>query len=303
MLKYISKFPDYVTQGYELGKDFKIKGKVNKIIVCGMGGSGISGCLLKDYAHSLPVFVNMDYDIPDFVDKKTLAIVISYSGNTEETLSAYKKVKEKTENLLLISSGGILGKEENVVNAPKGLPPRYSLPFLFFPMLSVLNNSNILKKDFDIDELVKNLKSIDKKEAESLAKKIGSKIPLVYATHAYASVAYRWQTQFNENSKVFAHSHFFSEHNHNEIEAELDDKFLPIMIRDSDAHERINLRMDFIAKKINPEQIELKGESRLSKMFYGILFGDFVTCYLALARGVNPGAQDNIDALKKMLSD
>ena len=297
----LTKFPEYAKKGYDLGKGFKIKGKVNKIVVCGMGGSGISGRILEDYVKQIPVFVNSSYDIPGYIDKNTLAVIISYSGNTEETIAAYQKIKKKTKKKLIIASGGVLGKEKDVIKVPKGFPPRYSLPYLFFSMLSVLNNSRIVKKDFDIDEIFENLKSFDKKDAKTLAGKLKDCTPLIYAPEGYGSVAYRWQTQFNENSKIVAHSQVFPEHNHNEIEASLDDRFKPIMLKDPGANERVNRRMEIISEMVNPEVIELKGASKLSKMFYGILFGDFTSYYLALERGVDPGKQDNIDALKDKL--
>lgn len=305
MLEHLIKFPTYVRKGYSFGKDFKIKGKVNKILVCGMGGSGISGDILKDYATDIPVFVNKNYNIPGFIDKNTLAVVISYSGNTEETISAYEQVKEKTKKRLVIASGGILGGEKNVVKVPSGLPPRYSLPFLFFSMLRVLNNSKIVEKNFDLEEVVKNLKSVNHEEAKSLARSIVCCYPLIYAPEGYGSVAYRWQTQFNENSKRLAHSQLFSEHNHNEIEAGMTHDWYALMLRDPDAHERVNKRMDIIAEPKEywgHRQVWLKGDSKLSKMFYGILYGDLVSYYLALETGNDPTKQDKIDALKKKLS-
>jgi glucose/mannose-6-phosphate isomerase len=304
MLEHLIKFPAYVRKGYSLGKDFKIKGKINKILVCGMGGSGVSGDILQDYFDNIPVFVNKSYDIPGFVDKNTLAVVISYSGNTEETISAYEKVKEKTKKRLVIASGGILGGEKNVIKVPLGLPPRYSLPFLFFSMLRVLNNSKIVEKDFDLEELVNNLKSINHDETKTMAKSIIGCYPLIYAPEGYGSVAYRWQTQFNENSKLLAHSQVFSEHNHNEIEATKTYDWQTIMLRDPKAHERINKRMDIFAEPKEyweHRQVWLKGRSKLSKMFYGILYGDLVTYYLALERGNDPAKQDKIDDLKEKL--
>lgn len=301
MLKHILEFPDCVLKGYSLGKGFKVKGKVDKIIVCGMGGSGVSGHILQDYTDRIPVFVNKSYDIPSFVDENTLAVIISYSGNTEETISAYEKIKKKTKQNFIISSGGILSKEKDVIKVPQGFPPRYALPFLFFSMLSVLNNSGIVKKDFDIDEVVKNLKDVNPDDAKKLASKLKGSTPLVYAPHGYGSVAYRWQTQFNENSKVLAHSQVFPEHNHNEIEVKLSNNLKPILLRDSEAHERIKLRMDIVSEMVDAEQVMLKGASKLSKMFYGILFGDFISYYLALELGVDPGTQDRIEALKKKL--
>jgi len=302
MLEHLIKFPTYVRKGYSLSKDFKIKGKVNKILVCGMGGSGISGDILKDYATDIPIFVNKGYDIPGFVDKNTLAVIISYSGNTEETISAYEKVKEKTKKRLVIASGGILGGEKNIVKVPLDLPPRYSLPFLFFSMLRVLNDSFIIKKDFYLDDIVENLKSINHDEIKDLARTLKSYIPVIYAPEGYGSVAYRWQTQFNENSKRFAHSQVFSEHNHNEIEAINPCTRKVIMLKDPDAHERINKRMDIIAEpNMWCTKIPLKGESKLSKMFYGILYGDLTSYYLALETGEDPTKQDKIDALKEKL--
>lgn len=304
MLEHLIKFPTYVSKGYALGKDFKIKGKINKILVCGMGGSGVSGDILRDYANNIPVFVNKSYDIPGFVDKNTLAVVISYSGNTEETISAYEKVKEKTKKKLIIASGGILGGEKNVIKVPSGLPPRYSLPFLFFSMLRVLNNSKIVEKDFDLEEIVKNLKSVDHEETKIIAKSIISHYPLIYAPEGYGSVAYRWQTQFNENSKLLAHSQVFPEQNHNEIEATKTHDWQVIMLRDPKAHERINKRMDIIAEPKEyweHRQVWLKGSSKLSKMFYGILYGDLVSYYLALECGNDPTKQDKIDDLKEKL--
>ena len=303
MLEHILNFPDYVKEGYSLGKNFKVRGKINNVLVCGMGGSGISGFILKDYINHLPVCINQDYDIPKFVNKKTLAVIISYSGNTEETLSAYEKIKKKTKKKIIISSGGLLGEEKNVVKVPKGLPPRYSLPFLFFSMLSVLNNSKIVKKDFDLDEIVRNLKSLDPKNAESFAGSLIGHIPLVYAPQGYGSVAYRWQTQFNENSKMFAHSQVFPEHNHNEIEMGLTDRFKTIMLRDPETHEKINKRMDIISENPDVESINLLGNSKISRMFYGILFGDFTTYYLALKRSINPGEQKKIEDFKKKMKE
>lgn len=302
MLEHILKFPEYVSQGYSFGNDVKVKKKVDKILVCGMGGSGISGDILRDYASHVPVIVNKGYDVPGFVDKKTLAIVISYSGNTEETIAAYEKIKGKTKNVLVVASGGVLGGEKNVVRVPQGFPPRYSLPFLFFSMISVLNNSSIVKKDFDLDELVNNLKSVDKNYAKGVANRIFSYVPLVYAPEGYGSVAYRWQTQLNENGKIIAHSQVFPEHNHNEIEAYLPSHFRAVLLRDPDANERINKRMDIIASKlVSPEQIMLKGASKLSKMFYGIMLGDLVSYHVALEWGFDPRKQDRIDELKEKL--
>ncbi len=159
---------------------------------------------------------------------------------------------------------------------------------------------------FSSEELVNNLKSINHDETKTMAKSIIGCYPLIYAPEGYGSVAYRWQTQFNENSKLLAHSQVFSEHNHNEIEATKTYDWQTIMLRDPKAHERINKRMDIFAEPKEyweHRQVWLKGNSKLSKMFYGILYGDLVTYYLALECGNDPAKQDKIDDLKEKLKD
>ena len=302
MIEHLTKFPDYVKEGYDLGRGFEVKGKIDKIIVCGMGGSGISGDILRDYVKNIPVFVNKGYDIPHFIDRQTLAFVISYSGNTEETISAYGKIKEKTDKIIIITSGGMLGEEKNILKIPPGLPPRYALPYLFFSLLRVLENSKIIKTGYDISEMVTNLKNLNIEKPKNLALKISGFIPVIYASDRYTSAAYRWQTQFNENSKILAHHQIFPEQNHNEIEARIDSKYKIILLRDDKDYHSVKKRMDITKELLgNVEEVELKGDSYLSKMFYGICFGDIVSYYVAVDNNKDPVKTDNIDFLKEKL--
>lgn len=302
MIEHLTKFPDNIKKGYDLGQGFEIKEKIDKIIVCGMGGSGISGNIIRDYVKNIPVFVNKGYDIPQFIDGQTLAFVMSYSGNTEEVISAYEKIKEKTDKIIIITSGGMLGEEKNILKIPQGLPPRCALPYLFFPLLRVLENSGIIKKDYDIEEIVNNIKNMDIEKPKELASKISNFIPVIYASERYAASAYRWQTQFNENSKTLAHHQVFSEHNHNEMEARIDSRYKVIMLRDDEDYDLIKKRMDITKGMLGSvEEVELKGDSYLSKMFYGIYFGDLVSYYVAVNTNQDPTKIDNIDFLKEKL--
>src|SRR3989344_9669193 len=104
-LKLLKKFPEQIKEAIKLG-NIKPK-RYNKILVCGMGGSGVVGYILKDLL-KVPVFIEQSYDIPGFIDKNTLTFIVSYSGNTEETICMYKQVRKKTNNIIIITSSGIL---------------------------------------------------------------------------------------------------------------------------------------------------------------------------------------------------
>ena len=158
MLKVIEGFPQQCRTGLELPKGISVSGKIDKIVVAGMGGSAVGGDLLKLYMHSskIPVFVVRDYRVPDFVDDKTLFFAVSYSGNTEETLAAFEDAERKKAKIVAVTSGGLLGtKAKKAVKIPAGLQPRAALGYLFFPVLGVLNNSGIVDvKNGEIKEMM-----------------------------------------------------------------------------------------------------------------------------------------------------
>ena len=223
MLKVLEDFPQQCRTALELPKGMSVSGKVDKIVVCGMGGSAVGGDLLKAYMHDskTPVFVVRDYNVPNFVDENSLVFAVSYSGSTEETLAAYEDALRKKAKIVAVTSGGQLGSmAKKAIKIPAGLQPRAALGYLFFPILGVLNNSGIVDvKGKEIEEMLDILSKTDdfKTVGERIAKKIGLRTPLIYASELLGAVAYRWKTQFNENSKSPAFHHVFAELNHNEI--------------------------------------------------------------------------------------
>jgi len=314
MLKVIEDFPQQCRTALELPKGMSVSGKFDKIIVCGMGGSAVGGDLLKIYMHDskVPVFVVRDYKVPNFVDENSLVFAVSYSGNTEETIAAFKDALEKKAKIIAVTSGGSLGQSaKNVIKIPSGLQPRAALGYLFFPVLGVLNNSGIVDvKGKEIEEMFDILSKTDdfKTVGERIAKKIGLRTPLIYSSELLGAVAYRWKTQFNENSKVAAFHHVFSEMNHNEIAGYQNvnkSDFIGIFIRDKNDNERVKLRMDvtkeILSSRVDVEEIFTRGEGLLSRIFSGIYYGDFASYYLALANRVDPTPVTVIENLKKKL--
>ncbi len=314
MLKVIEDFPQQCKTALELPKGMSVSGKFSNIVVCGMGGSGIGGDILKIYMRNskIPLFVVRDYKVPNFVDENSLVFAVSYSGNTEETLSAFKDALNKKAKIIAITSGGKLSEvAKKVIKVPAGLQPRAALAYLFFPVLGVLNNSNII--DVNNNEIAEMLNVLDntnefKAVGKAIAGKSQNKTPLIYASELLGAVAYRWKTQFNENSKIAAFYHVFSEMNHNEIagyQTMTKDKFIAIFIRDKFDNDRIKKRMDvtkeIISTRVDVECIETKGEHLLSRIFSGIYYGDFASYYLALANKIDPTPVNVIENLKKKL--
>ena len=315
MLGVIKDFPRQCREALDLPRGISVSGEVTSIVVIGMGGSAVGGDLLKSYLHDtkIPVFVVRDYKVPEFVDDYTLVFAVSYSGNTEETLSALKDAKEKGAKIIGITSGGKLEEEcEKVIKVPSGLQPRAALAYLFFPMLGVLHNSGIVSvKNSELNEMLAIIKNAEKlnSEGEALAKKIKEKIPIVYASQLLEPVAFRWKTQMNENAKMPCFYNVFSEMNHNEIAGYqgMDRKFVAVLLKDKHDNERVKKRMEIckglMGERVNVEEADVKGESLLARMISTIYLGDFVSYYLAVWNRVDPSPVKIIESLKKKLAE
>jgi glucose/mannose-6-phosphate isomerase len=313
MLQVIKEFPKQCREALSLPKGISASGQVDNIIVAGMGGSAMGGDLLRIYLSdtNIPVYVNRDYKVPNFVNENSLVFVVSYSGNTEETLSSLNDAKEKNAQIIGITSGGKLAEEcKKVIQIPSGLQPRAALGYLFFPMLGILHNSNLARvKNEDLNEMLEILKQTDKfnEAGEELSKKLKEKIPIIYASESLGAIAFRWKTQINENAKMPAFYNVFSEMNHNEIAGykSMDMKFAAVIIRDKQDNERIKKRMDICREimegHVTVEEIETQGESLLARMFSTIYLADFVSYYMALANRVDPSPVEIIEGMKEKL--
>ncbi len=301
------------------------------IVIVGMGGSAIGGDLLKDFLFlelDIPLETIRGYNLPKYVSKKTLIIVVSYSGNTEETLNCFKEGLEKNAMIICISSNGLLEKickkqEIPIILVPKNIQPRASLPYLFFPLLVITNSLN-LTSDFknDIEETISILAEMNKKigseipfeqnEAKQIAVKLKDKVTLIFSPAGFGTIARRMKCQINENSKQLAYWNEFSELNHNEIvgwEKKLDvlKHFSLILIRSKDESvpikTRIEVTKNLIFKDKIDEIIEIKGQGKsLLAQYFSLIFkGDLISYYLAIVNNVDPSPVKDISILKKEL--
>ncbi|MGQ9664996.1 MAG: bifunctional phosphoglucose/phosphomannose isomerase [bacterium] len=306
---------------YDADKDV-FKKKFDRILICGMGGSGISGDIAAVLYPELEIIVSKDYQIPQYIDKKTLAILVSYSGNTEETLSNYRQLTKNNIPILVISSNGELLKKRAAlkVQIPKGLPPRGALGYLFTPIPFILYKTGLIKKNpeqilIKAALFLRKQAKILEKQGKALAQITLDKLPIIYAdSSAFAVVAKRWQCQLNENSKMLCHTNIIPEMNHNEIvglgrPVRLNKDMIVFFLNDPGAFSRNKLRVRIIKEIVNNEirglktiDIKPKGRNLLEQMFWTIMLGDFLSLYLALDYGIDPMPVKRIDYLKQKLS-
>ncbi|MFH1506085.1 MAG: bifunctional phosphoglucose/phosphomannose isomerase [archaeon] len=317
MEKTILEIPLQIKAGYDLGKDIKIEGTFNRIIICGMGGSCIPGDLLRIYLHdsNIPIETFRDYSLPNYIDKNTLVFCISYSGNTEETLSMFKEAMRRGCKTVCICSGARLEKlaethRTPLIKVPSGLQPRAAVIYQFFPLIRILENNGLIPpKEKEVKNLIESLHKQDIKGlAEKLAGKLVDKIPLIYSSERFYPIAYRWKTGFNENAKIMAFSNKFSELNHNEINGYNNlkgDFHLIILTIDDDLRrmqKRIRVTKELIQKKGVPiTEINIKGNYFLTKMFSAIQIGDLTSVYLAFKYKTDPTPVKIIEDLKEKL--
>ena len=317
MISVLDNFWKQCDDASRLGKNIVVGLPVNGIVICGMGGSAIPGDIIQSYIDvSYPIIVNRGYDIPRWVDKKTLVFVISYSGNTEESLSCFRQAKLKEAKIVGISSGGKLEKfcfqgSVPFIKVPSGIQPRDASGYLTLPLLNVLNSSRIINMPSDEYEgLMKSLAKDYHDKAEELAKKLVNKIPIIYASGRMACVARAWKTKINENAKVQAFWNEFPELNHNEMVGFTDLKgdFFVIMIEDEKDHPRVAKRMKITAGLLKSKgchvlTMKVSGKNRLSNIFSTILMGSYVGYYLALEYGTDPSPVVLVENLKKDLGE
>jgi len=270
MRQVILDFPKQFKIGIEAAKDFLITNYqllITNIVICGMGGSALPGDILKMandqlLVTNLPISVHRDYGLPKEANKKSLIICISYSGNTEETLSAAKETYRRKIKLINIASGGKLidfSKKNKIPFAkiPAGIQPRCALGYQFAALVKILSNAklvkNIEKHLLDLGRILvpQNLEDQGKK----LSRKIRGYVPLIYSSRQYQRLARIWKIKFNENAKIPAFLNVFPELNHNEMigigECKAEDmrkKFILIILKEKKETPRILKRMKILSQ-------------------------------------------------------
>lgn len=334
----LGNFYKQIEDAVEIGENFilpaSFKGPFEKIVFIGMGGSAIGGDVIRSLMATeskIPVWVSRHYDLPLFADQKSLCIFSSYSGNTEETISAFHQGLQKKLKSIVITSGGQLARlaQENSIpwiEIPTGFPPRAALGFSIFPILKLLGKLKLFKWDAQgVEETIQLMKSLSEKKlaldvptrtnpAKQLAEFLNGKFTAIYSgVELLDSAALRFRNQIEENAKAIASHHMIPEMNHNELlgwrfPAPIIGKSAIIFLRDSADHPRIQLRMkitkNLILKQnaVPMEEIHSRGKSRLARLLSVITIGDWASLYLAILYKIDPTPVVIIESLKKELA-
>ncbi len=311
----------------------KIKGKkFSGIAFLGMGGSGFAGDIIKALIKDdidIPVEIVKGYRLPSFVKSGWLVVAVSYSGNTEETISAANQALDRGCEILMVCSGGKLeniarSNNKTIIKIPSGLQPRGAIGYLFFPPYLALDHLDIIKiPSRDIEEALDLIKEkaglynrevgSDKNFAKNIALKISNNLPIVYGTEGLLSaVAYRLKCEFNENSKTPCWWNEFPELNHNETVGwerlkETTRKFTLLVFREKNEKIRIKKRIDVTLNLIRENvseiiEIPVEGKSKLAKALSTMYLGDIASVYLALLAGIDPSTVEKIQLLKAELA-
>jgi glucose/mannose-6-phosphate isomerase len=296
-----------------------------------MGGSAIGGDLLRTLAEPtapVPVQVVRGYALPGWVDARTLVVASSYSGGTEETLSAFEEARARGAVRVVVASGGELlvraeGEGLHRVAIPGGLQPRAALGYSLGVLLRLGRALGLLPlPDEAFEEAAgaaarraQAYASGEGNAARDLAEKLHGRLPVVYSgTGLLEAVNLRWRTQLNENAKVLAFGNLFPELDHNEIvgmEAtpeEILGRVAVVALRDRDDHPQVRRRFAVTREIVENRvalwhEVEAEGESRLGRMLSLVQLGDWVSYWLAMAQGVDPTPVESIQRLKATLAE
>ena len=320
----ISNLPKQFTQAFD-AVDAKISAETKKIIFCGMGGSALPANLLKTFFSvtksnfNIPIKISRDYSLPHLIDENWCGFFDSYSGNTEETLSALAEAEQKgMKQIVILAHTGKLKeiaakKNYTFIEIPDTGQPRLAYGYTIGALLKLFHNSGLNQLDFNqFNEEISQCLSISstlEEKGKALAESVKGKIPVVYCSNIWKYVAMVWKINFNENAKTQSFWNVFPELNHNEMVGytNLVGNYKIIILKDSSDHEQNQKRMAIFKKllgdKIDIEIIDLLGDTPFEKMLSRLLLGLWTSYYLALLYGVDPAPVDLVEAFKLKLSN
>jgi glucose/mannose-6-phosphate isomerase len=337
-LEAVAGLPEQLAAAHEAAGEIHVdkfpRGEFRNIVVLGMGGSGISGDVVSAAFNDelpIPVTVLKQMRTPAFVGPETLAFAVSYSGDTEETVSMAQSAVKCGSQLIAISCGGqleALARDAGALHmpCPDGFMPRAAVGALVAPLVVALYrlglapgaHANLLRAQQQLGARRDKCKpSVEgaANPARELARQIGRTIPLIYGGGALGGVAaYRWKCDINENAKAPAFWHQYPELDHNEIcgwgqHGDVTRQLITLIeLRHGYEHERLAPRFAATREIIDEclHQVlcvEAEGEGRLAELLDLMYMGDWVSSYLALENDVDPGPIDAIFDLKSRLAE
>lgn len=319
-----SKEPDQLLHDFSFTADF---GQIDNVVYAAMGGSALAASLSLSWpGYKLPFEVVRGYDLPAYVSPSTLCILASYSGNTEETLSALEQAEASGAMIVVISGGGKLleiaqAKGYSFALLPKAKQPRYAVFYNLRALLEIGSVADILSdKDLGWTEAASFLREMQASwqptvpVKDNLAKQIAldclGKSVVIYGGPKFAPVAYKWKISFNENGKHVAWNGTFPEFNHNEFigwsQQPVDKPYTVIDLRSRLEHPRVQKRFELSERLLSgrrpsPIVINAEGDNLAQQLLFTVLLGDYVTLYTAIAGEIDPEPVELVEKFKQLL--
>jgi glucose/mannose-6-phosphate isomerase len=317
----------------QLNETFKVSlnfENIQNIVYAGMGGSALAAQMSISWpGYNIPFEICRSYNIPKYVSEHTLFIASSYSGNTEETLSALNEAEASSAKVAIITAGGQLQKiadEKNypVAILPQAEQPRYAVLFnlkallTLFKPLDVFVSKNIDNELSDTVDLLKESVTLwradvptSRNRAKQIAQELMGKSIVIYSGPLLYPAAYKWKISFNENAKHIAWLNQLSEFNHNEFigwtKQPVNKPYSVIDLRSNLEHPRIQKRFILTEKLLSgvrpsPIVIEANGSTLLEQLLWTTVLGDFVSLYLALLSNLDPAPVELVEKFKRELN-
>jgi glucose/mannose-6-phosphate isomerase len=324
MESVILQSPSQFAAGLEAAKAVNMPAKpVDRLLVVGMGGSWIPAALVRDTAlSSIPISIHRNYGLPNDVKREgTLVCALSYSGNTEETLSAYEAAREIGVALVGISAGGELEARCNrdgipfvrIPANPAAMQPRNATGYSVGILVRLLANirastPSAVESLLMLGPALQTFMRTARSRGQELAQTLRQSTPVIYASAMFATVACVNKIKINENAKTPAFWNFFPELNHNEMIGwtKRHGAFHVVLLRDPSEDHRILHRMDITRELLAHHEVcssvvPIEGKNLLEKTFTSLLVGDWASYELALALGVDPSPVEMVEELKRVL--
>ena len=331
----IHEFPEQVREAWRQAAALDVPGDyrdIDRIVVFAMGGSAIGADLLRGLIlpeSRVPLLVVRGYDAPAYVDKRTLAVASSYSGGTEETLTAFGQALERGAKPVVFTTGGPLLEQAR----ERGIPhhgiayeamPRAALAHSLLPLLALAQKLALLNpQDDDVEEAVavcaalRDTLDVDvptaANPAKQLALRLHNRIPVAYGAEFLTEVARRWRGQMSENGKNIAFSDELPELNHNSVVGypnpqAMKDHGYVVLLRSPALHPRVLVRYGATEQMLRDagiatETVSTRGSGLLAQMLSLVVLGDWVSLYLALLNDADPTEVNVIHRLKGLLAE
>lgn len=329
---YIAEIPAQCETAYRQMSEISIPENYKNpqnVIICGMGGSAIGADLARTFLSNdlkSPIIVHRDYELPAFINSNTLVICSSYSGETEEVLGSFYDGLAKKAKMFVIAGGGTLVELAKANNIPYyrfsyKSQPRATIGFVTMALLSLFEKIGIFNNSIDLGKTAQTLNRLiseispevptEQNKAKLLAYKIYDKTLIVAGSGILSEAARRWKCQFNENAKAFAFFEILPELNHNMVEGihfpkQTRDDAMYILLENSFDHQQNKKRFAILKELFNEygvayESVPAQGDTVLEQKLSSVIFGDYVSYYLAILNKIDPTPVETIQWAKKKL--